>query len=311
MGAEVPRPRVSVVIPCHDQGHLLPDAVRGVSARTAHVEIVVVDDGSTDHTALVARGLRDVMLIRQNRGGIAAAMNRGLRAALSDYVVFLHPTDRLLPGGIDAGVRAMAANPECVMAYGRCMTIGSDGQLWPAPDVPTVRSGHHAALLHTNLIWTPAAAIFRREAVAAIGGFRTGFDGAADYDLYLRLSRDGAIHDHGRPVAACRRRPGSWSGAADRMLRDTLAVMHSNRPDSDAALCSAWHDGYRAWQDVYGAELADEVWAHVHGHAFPDAGRKLLMLAWLAPRTFVGELGRALRRGYTATAGAPRKAVTR
>jgi GT2 family glycosyltransferase len=310
MGAEVPRPRVSVVIPCHDQGHLLADAVRGASARTAHVDVIVVDNGSTDHTAMVARGLRDVMLIRQNRGGDAAAMNRGLRAALSDYVIFLHPADRLLPGGIDAGVRAMAANPSCVMAYGRCLTIGSDGQLWPAPDVPTVRSGHHAALLHTNLIWTPAVAIFRREAVAAIGGFREEFDGAADYDLYLRLSRDGTIHDHGRPVAACRRGQGSWSGAADRMLRDTLAVMHSNRPDSDVALSWAWRDGYRAWQDVYGALLVDEVRAHVHEHDFSGAGRKLLVLAWLAPRTLLRELGRTLR-GSSAAVGAPRRATTR
>jgi hypothetical protein len=154
-------------------------------------------------------------------------------------------------------------------------------------------------------------AIFRRAAVAAIGGFRQGFDGAADYDLYLRLSRDGAIHDHGRPVAASRRHPASCGGTADRLLRDTLAVMHSNRPDTDAALCSAWRDGYRAWQDVYGAQLADEVREHVHGHAFPEAGRKLVLLAWLAPRTLAAEFGHVLRRGYAAALRAPRKAVTR
>jgi glycosyltransferase involved in cell wall biosynthesis len=231
-------------------------------------------------------------------------MNRGWRAALSDYVIFLDAAERLLPGAIDAGVRAMVENPACLMAYGRCMTIGSDGQLWPSPDAPTVRSGHYAALLHTNLIWAPSVAIFRREAVAAIGGFREGFDGAADYDLYLRLSRDGAIHDHGRPVAACRRQPASSRGGADRLLRSTLAVMHSNRPDSDAALCSAWRDGYRAWQDVYGTQLADEVRAHVSEHAFPEAGRKLVVLARLAPLTLVRELGRALRGRYTATVGA-------
>ena len=302
MSDAAPRPHVSVVIPCYNQAHFLADAVRSATARTARVDVIVVDDGSTDHTAVVARALRDVVVIRQHNGGLAAARNRGLHAALGDYVIFLDADDRLLPGAIDTGVRALAANPGCAMAYGRCVMMAADGQLWPTPEVPTVRSGHHAALLQTNLIWTPAIAIFRRQAVVAIGGFRQGFDGAADYDLYLRLSRDGAIHDHGGTVAGYRRHPASMSGRAGRMLRDTLAVMQGNRPEPDAALCGVWRNGYRGWQDFYGTQLVEEIRAHVSGRAFAEAWHKSLTLARLAPRVFMRELGRAMRARYAGRA---------
>ena len=297
-----PRPLVSVVIPCYNQAQFVAEAVQSAVARTARVEVIVVDDGSTDQTAAVVRELRDVRLIAQSNHGLAAARNRGLRAAGGDFVIFLDADDRLLPGAIDAGLRALAAHPESVMAYGRCVMMGADGRLWPTPEVPSVRSGHHAALLQTNLIWTPAMAIFRRPAVAALGGFREGFDGSADYDLYLRLSRDAAIFDHGQPVAAYRRHAGAMSGCAERMLRDTLAVMRENRPEPHSELHAVWREGRSRWRDFYGTQLVEEIRADLREHALAEGWRKSLVLARLAPAVFVRELGRAIRVRYAGRA---------
>ena len=295
------RPLVSVVIPCYNQAHFLGEAIASARARAARVQVVVVDDGSTDGTAAVARGL-DVVLLRQDNRGLAAARNRGLQAATGEFVIFLDADDRLLAGGIDAGVHALASQPHCAMAYGRCVMAGPDGEIWPTPEIPLVRAGHHAAFLQTNLIWMPAAAIFRRSAVELAGAFGEGFDGASDYDLYLRITRDAPIVDHGAQVAAYRKHSNSMSRDAARMLRDTLEVMRRNCPDPQSPLRDAWRDGYARWQDFYGTQLVEEIRLGLHERAFGDVSRKALVLLSLAPRVFARELGRKGRVVYAGRA---------
>ena len=284
------RPLVSVVIPCHDQAGVLADTVRSASARHVRVEIIVVDDGSTDHTVAVTQGLDDVRLIRQGHRGGVAARNRGLRAASGDFVIVLEAGDRLLPGAVDAAVRELALHPACAMAYGRAATFDDDGHVWPAADAPIVRSGHHAALLQTNVIGMSAIAIFRRTALTAAGGFAEGAGAAADYDLYLRVSRDAPIHDHGLVVAARRRSGGVSPGHALGRLRDTLAVMHRNRPGGHSELHSAWSEGYRRWQDFYGTQIVEDIREHVHERSFFEACRMALALTPLAPWVLLREL---------------------
>jgi glycosyltransferase involved in cell wall biosynthesis len=283
------RPLVSVVIVCCNEADLLPGAVRSVSARSARVQIVVVDDGSTDGTAAVARGL-DVILVRQSSRGLAAARNHGLQASTGAFVVFLDAADRLLAGAIDLGMRALVSSPDCAMAYGRCVTDPPRGEPVTAPEGPIIRTGHHAALLQTNLIRVPAAAIFRRDAVARAGGFAEGFDGAADYDLYLRISRDAAVIDHGCGVAIGRR-GGPMAGQSERLLRDTLAVMRRHRPDPHSPLYGAWRESYARWQDLYGTRLAEEIRGHVHRRAYADAWHKGLVLLTLAPHVMARAIG--------------------
>jgi glycosyltransferase involved in cell wall biosynthesis len=264
-------------------------------SREFALEIVVVDDGSTDGTAAVAAGFPHTRTVRQPNRGLSAARNRGLAESTGELLIFLDADDRLLPGAIDTAVRALLAHPDCAMAYGRCVMMGPDGETWPTPEPPSVRSGHHLALLRTNLIWMPATAIFRRSALAGAGGFSPGVDGSADYDLYLRISRDHPIHDHGQLVAAYRRHAASMSGNAGRMLRETLAVMGRHRPHGDPALLEVWRDGYRGWQDFYGTQLVEEIRRHVRGGESSIAVRKSLLLARLAPAVFARELARKTR----------------
>jgi glycosyltransferase involved in cell wall biosynthesis len=288
-------PLVSVIIPCFNQGRFLPGAIRSAVSQNVPVEIVVVDDGSTDDTAAAAAQFTDVRTVRQANRGLSAARNRGLAASTGGLVIFLDADDRLLPGAIDTAVRALSRHPDCAMAYGRCVMMGPDGDLWPTPEPPSVRSGHHVALLRTNMIWMPAMAIFRREPLLQAGGFTTGVDGSADYDLYLRISREHPLHDHGQLVAAYRRHSASMSGNAGRMLRDTLAVMARNRPQGDAALLEAWRDGYRNWQDFYGTQLVEEIRLHLRCGESAAGMRKSLTLARLAPAVFMREVAKKTR----------------
>jgi glycosyltransferase involved in cell wall biosynthesis len=288
-------PLVSVIIPCFNQGRFLPGAIRSAVSQTVPVEIVVVDDGSTDDTAAAAAQFAHVRSVRQANRGLSAARNRGLAASTGGLVIFLDADDRLLPGAIDTAVRALSLHPDCAMAYGRCVMMGPGDDLLPTPEPPSVRSGHHVALLRTNMIWMPAMAIFRREALLKAGGFTTGVDGSADYDLYLRISREHPLHDHGQLVAAYRRHSGSMSGSAGRMLRDTLAVMARNRPQGDEALLEAWRDGYRNWQDFYGTQLVEEIRLHLRRGESAVGMRKSLTLARLAPAVFMREVAKKTR----------------
>jgi glycosyltransferase involved in cell wall biosynthesis len=287
---------ISVVIPCYNQGHYLAEAVTSAVSRPHRVEVIVVDDGSTDDTPQVASRHAGVRYVRQENRGLAAARNRGLAEATGDMVVFLDADDRLMPRGIDTGASALAAHPACAMTYGRCVMIGPDGVEWPTPQQRRVLCGHHALLLRTNPIWTPAMAMFRRAALIEVNGFREGFDASADYDLYLRIARAYPVHDHATTVAAYRRHGASMSGSASRMLRDTLAVMERHRPEPDAAAqLELWREGCAAWRDFYGTQLTEEIRDHVNGGQFVHAFEKTCTLARYAPDIMRREAGRKLR----------------
>lgn len=288
---------VSVIIPCYNQARFLREAIGSIDPGALEVEIIVVDDGSTDDTAAVAEAAGAVCIRQPNRG-LAAARNTGLRASMGRFLVFLDADDRLMPGALETGVAALETHPGCALAYGRCVMMGPAGEPWPTRCEPRVDRDHHAALLRRNLIWMPGMAIFRREPLLAAGGFaEEGIDAAADYDLYLRLSREHPVVDHGTLVAAYRQHAESMSGDASRMLRETLTVMDRHRPDmeGDAATVAAWTDGRRDWRDFYGTHLVEEIRAHVHGREWRAAFRKAATLARLHPEGLAWHARRKMR----------------
>lgn len=285
-------PVVSVVIPCFNQGRFLCDAIASASSNALQPEIIVVDDGSAeDVSAITTAG---VTCIRQENQGVVAARNRGLAAAHGEFVVFLDADDRLLPGALDTGAAALTGDPDCALVWGRCVMMDEAGSLLDTPVSPRVDGDAHAAFLRNNYIWTPAAAMLRTSVVREAGGFAHGFDAAADYDLYLRVTRRYRARDLGQAVAGYRRHAGNMSGSAARMLRDTLAVMRRNRPDN-LDLQSAWAEGYRNWQEFYGTHLIEEIRGHLRAHAPWSALGKTLALAHLAPHVFRRELAKKTR----------------
>ena len=289
-------PAVSVIVPCYNQAHFLGAAIDSVRMQDPSAEVVVVDDGSTDNTRQVATSRPGVRYVRQDNRGLADARNRGLGVSRGRLVIFVDADDCLLPGGIAAGVTALAARPDCVMAYGRCVMMGPDGARWPTPEHPVTMADHHDAFLRRNPIWMPAAAIFRREALERVGGFRPGFDAAADYDLYLRITSVARVRDHGMVVAAYRQHPLSMSGKASRMLRETLAVMHRHRAEASGPFAAAWREGVRNWQDFYGTKLVEEIRAHMRSREPRPALRKTIILAHLAPWVLRREAAKKVSR---------------
>jgi glycosyltransferase involved in cell wall biosynthesis len=309
-------PLISVVIPCYNQAHFLREAIDSAVSSADAIEVIVIDDGSTDCTAEVVEAIGprervEVRYVRQANGGLADARNRGLRESRGRYVVFLDADDRLTADALDVGLAALESHPDRAFVFGRCLMMSSGGVVLPTPGQPLITSDHYPALLRRNYIWTPAMVMYRREAIEEAGGFDPAVNAAADYDLHLRIARQHAVHDHGQVVAHYRRHDGNMSSNASRMLRETLAVMRGQRDliGEDAVLREAYREGWRTWQDFYGTHLVNEIRAHVAAGEWLRALRKALTLGRYHPRGLAHHAMQKLRVTFHAAVHRQRKAA--
>ena len=282
-------PVVSVIVPCFNHGRYLREALASVGTPEVRTEIIVVDDGSSDSTSEVIATFdttNEFRSVRQHNAGLAAARNRGLRESRGRYIVFLDADDRLVPGAIELGVAKLDERPECAFVFGRCRMMDQDGTVLVTPDQPRIVRDHYRELLRQNYIWMPAMAMFRRDPLERIGGFNSDVNAAADYEMYLHLARHYPVHDHAQMVAHYRKHDGSMSRNAARMLRETLAVMRSQRPflEGDEASLAAYEEGWRMWQDFYGAHLATEIRIAARNYRWLEAASKAAVLALYHPR---------------------------
>jgi len=282
-------PVVSVIVPCFNHGRYLREALASVGTPEVRTEIIVVDDGSSDSTSEVIATFdttNEFRSVRQHNAGLAAARNRGLRESRGRYIVFLDADDRLVPGAIELGVAKLDERPECAFVFGRCRMMDQDGTVLVTPEQPRIVRDHYRELLRQNYIWMPAMAMFRRDPLERIGGFNSEVNAAADYEMYLHLARHYPVHDHAQVVAHYRKHDGSMSRNAARMLRETLAVMRSQRPflEGDEASLAAYEEGWRMWQDFYGAHLATEIRIAARNYRWLEAASKAAVLALYHPR---------------------------
>ncbi len=120
-------PLVSVIIPCYNGEAFLKEAIESALAQSyRQVEIIVVDDGSTDRSSEIAQKF-PVRYIRQQNRGLTASRNLGIRESRGSYIVFLDADDRLRPEAIETGLRVLAQHPECAMAVGDHVFVSADG----------------------------------------------------------------------------------------------------------------------------------------------------------------------------------------
>jgi glycosyltransferase involved in cell wall biosynthesis len=176
--------KVSVVIPCFNHGEFLPEAVTSVTQTGRDdIELIVVDDGSTDELTcremnkLVAQGVK---VIRQGKNkGLAAARNAGILASVGQFIFPLDADDHLRSGWIDNGIQILTANPQVGVVYGDAEYFGTRTGRWHVGPFERDR------LLRWNYI--PVSAIYRR----AIWEQNTGYDGTMpvqgleDWDFWL------------------------------------------------------------------------------------------------------------------------------
>lgn len=191
------RPVVSVVIPTWNRAHMMERVVATVQAQTLKdLEILIIDDGSTDDTAAVV-GALDEPRIRyiplDRNGGSAYARNRGLREARGEFIAFLDSDDEWFPEKLRLQVDRIRELPESVIAiYTGTETITGKGD--PQHFVPSLRGDLRLRLLERNVLHGGGSSmLIRRSAADRAGAFDLDYPAIEDYDYWLRLSALGEI----------------------------------------------------------------------------------------------------------------------
>ena len=293
-------PTVSVVIPCYNQARYLRDAVRSVREQTHQpIECIVVDDGSTDRTSEIAAEL-GVHVIQQANGGVSAARNAGLSVARGELVVFLDADDVLLPDALARGSSTLVAQPGAAAVVSRCEVMDEHGTPITVRHHEVDASNLYRGWLLSNFVWTPGAAMFRRAALAELGGFCTDYGPAADYAIYLRLARDGRIAYLPGYSVRYRQHAASMSRDPALMLRATQLALRRESREAPRWARSDIKRGRRAWRDWYGEQIVHQFRAAWHAREW-NAGhaKAVLVLLWNCPGLVLRHATRKIRRSLT------------
>jgi Glycosyl transferase family 2 len=217
-------PLVTVVVPCFNYGHYLPACVgSALNQPGVDVEVIVVDDASTDGSGEVAEELArtnpSIRVIRHlHNTGHLATYNDGLAHASGDYVVLLSADDLLTPGSLQRATALMEAHPGVGLVYGRALRFAEEVPP-PARTNPThwmIWSGHDWLAMRFkrayNCILAPEA-ILRTAVQREIGGYRSELPHTADMEMWMRAAGIADV--------------GYVSGADQAWYRDHGASMHN------------------------------------------------------------------------------------
>jgi glycosyltransferase involved in cell wall biosynthesis len=179
---------VSVVIPTHNRAQLLPRALDSVLAQTLPPsEIILVDDGSDDHTERLIRDrYPGIRYLRQENRGVSAARNRGIAAARGDWIALLDSDDAWLPGKLQAQHTALARQPGHRICHTEEVWI-RDGRRVNAMKKHAKAGGRIFRRCLPLCVISPSSVLLHRDLLAETGGFDEGLPACEDYDLWLRV----------------------------------------------------------------------------------------------------------------------------
>lgn len=209
-------PEVSVILPCYNGEPFLEEAVRSILNQTLHdIELIVVDDGSTDASAATLARIacedQRLRVLRQPNAGIVAALNAGIAQARGRYVARMDADDISFPDRLRFQADYLDRNPQTVLVGGYAVSDQN-----PDGDTTRTTGGRHA---ETDLsVFPPKVAVsmhplimVRADTLRAIGGYRREYRHAEDYDLFIRASAVGRIDNPPVDMLFYRRHAGAIS----------------------------------------------------------------------------------------------------
>ena len=267
----------SIIITTHNRPHVLPRAVASARESGKDIEIVVVDDASSDQTAEICKSLSNINYVRVERNqGVAGARNIGLVASSGEYVSFLDDDDTRMPGSLDQQLGILKSEPQAGLIYGQAFYGDQEGsatdRFYPA-DCP--QGDLFWRLLCRNFI-PCGSAVFRRSCLARVGLLDDSIAGLDDWDLWVRIGEIYPIVSTELPVITWRRStPASGQGTSNAAQMVSLSVRQ-----------------FRRWMNLPRAQAAPRHTKRSLWHAFSENMAEHLI--W--------ESGRALRSGQVGQA---------
>ena len=228
-------PLVTVVVPVYNGARWLPATLRSALAQTHRaLDVVVVDDGSTDDSVGVAEGFAAaddrVRVLRQANGGVAAARNLALAHAKGAFVAPLDADDLWAPTKLERQLERFAAGPDRLgLVYTWWAAIDEASHVIGKADRIALEGYVYPALVCVNFVGNSSVPLFRRGAVEAVGGFvsyrERGGQGCEDWDLALRVAERYAVGLAPAYLTGYRSVDGSMSRSLGAMRRSFDFVM--------------------------------------------------------------------------------------
>jgi len=286
-------PFVSVIVPAHDVRRYVEEAVRSARSQTHRaVEIIVIDDGSSDGTRELLERLAQagdasaprLQVIHQERRGVSAARNAGLRRSDKPYVAFLDADDRWHPELLERLVDLLERREELDLAFPCYRYIDASGDPVGVESRPLRERYDFEDLVVDNPIHSATGVVGRRRVLLEAGGFDEALASTVDLDLWLRVAarRRGNVACVRRVLADYRRREGQITGDWRRMQQGwerVIAKLRLELPDRLAPI----ENEARARHHVYWSALAYE------GRDYA-AARRHIAAAWrLAAPKLIGD----------------------
>ncbi len=286
------RPLISVIIPNHNYGGYLAQAIESVLAQTCRpLDVVVVDDGSTDHSREVLRGYEGrLRVVCQPRQGVSAARNRGVRESRGELVAFLDADDVWLPDKLARQAQRLRAEPALGLVHCGAQLIDPTGRV--LRDVTDGVAGEVTRDLllfrRSGVVTGGSGMLLSREVFEEAGGFDTRLSTSADWDFFFRVGR---------------RRPFGF-------IPEPLVQMRMHRANMRSNIQAMEHDMLLAFEHAFRAagpelrRLRRACYGHLHlvlAGSFFQAGqplpclRHLLASLWRTPGASVRLAGWPVR----------------
>ncbi len=183
------QPTISVIIPTHNRVHTLARAIESVQEQSIQpLEIIVIDDGSTDNTcALIKQDFPDVMFYRQSNHGVSHARNRGIESARGEWIALLDSDDAWYPGKLEAQLNVLNRHPEIRLCHTDEHWI-RNGKRVNQRQRHEKRGGHIYQYCLPLCAISPSAAMIHKSVFTDIGFFDEELPACEDYDFWLRLT---------------------------------------------------------------------------------------------------------------------------
>jgi len=217
-----------VVIPVRDGAQYVGEALQSILDQDLpDIEVIVVDDGSSDDSAAIATSIGDrdgrVKVVANRGKGIVDALNMAISLARAPLVARMDGDDVSLPNRLRLQVACFDADTDLQLLGTAGLRIDRDGKPLKPMDVPIGNEPLRDALARYNPMLHPTV-MFRTEAVRRVGGYRHAFTYAEDYDLWLRLSETGKLANMDARLVKLRSHPGQVSRVKEDQQKAAAAL---------------------------------------------------------------------------------------
>jgi glycosyltransferase involved in cell wall biosynthesis len=224
-------PLVSVIVPAYNVSEFIVDALNSVLAQTfTDYEVIVINDGSPDTEALeraLAPFMSRIVYLKQENRGVSAARNTGIKAARGPLVAFLDGDDTWLPNYLEVQVARIQADPTVDVLYPNVLLFGGPSET--GEEFMTICPSNGEVTFERLLLQecnVSNCSIARRETLVRAGLFDESLRSVEDFDLWLRvIKQGGCIKYHRDVLARYRRRPGSLTADPIWLSKHILQVL--------------------------------------------------------------------------------------